>query len=169
MAMCGDCAGSWRDDRAPLCPRSLAVMRAPFIRWRPALCWGQSWEAHWGAGAGTALASLLPCCFLSDKVIAGGPGTEQDLDISKCFLKGVSYRPSHSDLLLPPDLLSCGLFPGPGRTGRYGGGAPWGAQEGGEGKGSWLHPPLPTPILALALAPISPLRPRTPDKLFLPS
>lgn len=111
------------------------------------------------AGAGTALASLLAMLFPERQSHRQCPGAEQDLDIFKGFLERVLYNPSHLDLLLPPHLLSCGLFPGSSRTGRHGGCSPWEAQRGGKEKGNWLHPPLPTPILVLTLAFIFPLRP----------
>lgn len=66
--------------------------------------------------------------------------SEQVLDISKCILQGDLYCHSRSDLLLPPYLHSCLLFPGSRGTGRHGGGPAWAGWGREWAKGSW---PLP--------------------------
>lgn len=163
MAVCGARAGSWRNRQGPFVP-TVRVMWVPLMRRTPALGCGQPRQASWGPERALHLPPSCHAVSGATKSSLAAQVTEQDLSNSKCFLEGDFYCHSHSDLLPPPLLLSCGLFQA-GRTGRHGGGPRWGARGGGEGKGC-LHPPLP-PSLVLTLALVSPLRPWTPDKLYL--
>lgn len=159
----GTVLGAEGTDRAPSCPHSPGAEASAALG--SAMGGGPL-----GVGAGAALASLLPGCFLRDKVIAsvlGQSKTWTSLSVSsKGFCTALLTRTS----CCRPTCSAVVCFQAPvGQGGMGGGGSSWGAWRGGKEKGSWLHPPIPTPILVLTLAPVSPLRPQALDKLCLPS